>query len=1076
MDSSVGVSHVCFSHDSKHVFAAGGRAIVRWEVRGLDSGAAPAASDGDSGTPRTEMPLARRAVEDAPDSTDEPTPLDAWRKKKQEQDEAVHKRSKDMYVEKLARVKKHLAEIVQHNEDPELTPEERLTADELLVNTEEQERLRGEGERRRAILHEQIKYENLERDYLVQKLKSEFWDSQQDHAIVIRGFKKKIEVGNFPLATQRPEETQLLRKIMLLRKTELLEFKARMRALSTQLGVPFQWPPKFGYFSGSIRLLQLRALEDQERKNSLATRVTKVIAGQKGAKGGKPEPATAASPAAPASAPEPAQAPADAAAAAAAASSAPKEKEKEKEKEKDKKEGKEGDDAEGEGEGEGENGESPSSRAAAETNGGAPATQGAPTGAAGTGDDDDTLHLNDEATEAELRALLYHPFDLHTPHRKRTQIQLHQFIIREVKRTFNDEALKYLEMKNQAIAKISERNARIRDITEELKEHTEIWQPELDDAERPESVLSVRDDEISSTIPQRVNRALHSAVGGAAQAAGAAPDEEQQCALRGLKVMMGGKLSGRTNHGMAEDQEEEQRPEWMSSKQVFTEEEKKAIREFEKRQQTLREERQKHRKALETELKKLQGAIGEVCTTFDDKLSLLFTQKMTADQQISEEELKVVRLSTALLIQEENDKQEATLSDTVEQLKKKRAKCSAKLGELKAQFDEAKLDYESKMQNDRVIERSFRRDFEKSEREEIYPVLLKVFRYRRKERSVAKASGAGPAAPAAGRDSEGDPFYGLEADTAGPLGMRQAMQQQVAIDEQSLTMRVDKPPEIDDVTWERLLEVRTEKIKSEISVKRASARFEEAKSNYRLGQQKSERVKARLEECVARMQEFKKQQLWDSLNLELLFKLKQGQIEVEQAPVVTRYDDSAIIETSIVEELNGQIREFAREKASLLEEIMNTKKLIQKKRWENQGLDMQAQDLQDKTKFLQLLRQAQELSALERRAQHEKRGFELKVADITRKIEKIEAETREKEGENDKVLKSIAELSISVSERKKIHEIQQQATEEEEVTESKLERLHKYERLVATVRGQTQDIAKLRGVLDKLRQSTFPML
>lgn len=62
----------------------------------------------------------------------------------------------------------------------------------------------------------------------------------------------------------------------------------------------------------------------------------------------------------------------------------------------------------------------------------------------------------------------------------------------------------------------------------------------------------------------------------------------------------------------------------------------------------MEEERSKHKKALETELKKLQGQITEICTFFDEQLARLFTKKIAADQAIFEEELKIIKLSALL--------------------------------------------------------------------------------------------------------------------------------------------------------------------------------------------------------------------------------------------------------------------------------------------------------------------------------------------------------------------------------------------------------------------------------------------
>ncbi len=89
----------------------------------------------------------------------------------------------------------------------------------------------------------------------------------------------------------------------------------------------------------------------------------------------------------------------------------------------------------------------------------------------------------DEENESRLIDLLYHPFDLHTPQRKVTQINILQWIIYERKKEFNKEILSVLELKKMEIAKMEERNERINEIANELNEKVEMFHPGFDDDE-----------------------------------------------------------------------------------------------------------------------------------------------------------------------------------------------------------------------------------------------------------------------------------------------------------------------------------------------------------------------------------------------------------------------------------------------------------------------------------------------------------------------------------------------------------------------------------------------------------------
>lgn len=90
---------------------------------------------------------------------------------------------------------------------------------------------------------------------------------------------------------------------------------------------------------------------------------------------------------------------------------------------------------------------------------------------------------------------------------------------------------------------------------------------------------------------------------------------------RALDDMMGGTLEAKkeTSNGC----DELQRPEWMGLPiESMTEDQVKTVREYEARLKALNEERDKQKKLLETELKKIRREIKDICTGFDDKVSI----------------------------------------------------------------------------------------------------------------------------------------------------------------------------------------------------------------------------------------------------------------------------------------------------------------------------------------------------------------------------------------------------------------------------------------------------------------------
>ena len=61
----------------------------------------------------------------------------------------------------------------------------------------------------------------------------------------------------------------------------------------------------------------------------------------------------------------------------------------------------------------------------------------------------------------------------------------------------------------------------------------------------------------------------------------------------------------------------------------------------------VKEEREKHRRALEAEFSKLEQSIVEGCQRVDDKIQQLYRSKITADKVVYQEEIKIFTLLAA---------------------------------------------------------------------------------------------------------------------------------------------------------------------------------------------------------------------------------------------------------------------------------------------------------------------------------------------------------------------------------------------------------------------------------------------
>lgn len=78
------------------------------------------------------------------------------------------------------------------------------------------------------------------------------------------------------------------------------------------------------------------------------------------------------------------------------------------------------------------------------------------------------------------------------------------------------------------------------------------------------------------------------------------------------------------------------REDWMNTLtlQEMTEDQRHRYKEFEEKEKKLAEDKEKLKKILEGELKKLQFEVGDICNHFDEKVRELFMLRLNTDYEI----------------------------------------------------------------------------------------------------------------------------------------------------------------------------------------------------------------------------------------------------------------------------------------------------------------------------------------------------------------------------------------------------------------------------------------------------------
>jgi len=101
----------------------------------------------------------------------------------------------------------------------------------------------------------------------------------------------------------------------------------------------------------------------------------------------------------------------------------------------------------------------------------------------------------------------------------------------------------------------------------------------------------------------------------------------------------------------------------------LTEEEIILVRDFQKKEEAFLEERERLKKSLEAELHKLQEGIVQGLDQFDERVHKLFQLKIRSEMAVHQEELKVLRLSRSLLVEDETGLRAKQLNQVLEEKK-----------------------------------------------------------------------------------------------------------------------------------------------------------------------------------------------------------------------------------------------------------------------------------------------------------------------------------------------------------------------------------------------------------------------
>jgi len=701
---------------------------------------------------------------------------------------------------------------------------------------------------------------------------------------------------------------------------------------------------------------------------------------------------------------------------------------------------------------------------------------------------------------------LYEPFELLSNSRRRLQIHLLQALAAEYRQAFN-ELFKQCQSDKQGIMdQIKDKVRRIRAILGELQIEEKVPEPMWHDHEDEQAVLGVKDHEILA------NKWISPEELAAREEARKKEEErlrqlrENDAGTRALNQMMGGTLKTKKDLSALEitlDKEP-----WMDEipEEEMSDVQFAALKEFREKEKALADEQEKYRKQLDAELRKLRSEIQDLTEQFEKVLKELHHQRFAHDAKFFCQELYCVRLQLALMQSIEDEHVLKQSTQDVEEARAKLQEAETKLDAFTSEVAAKKMKQDDRMRHEREVASAqhFRQQFAMSGLEpEAIGALLQLFR-KRKPAAAVPAPGAGEQE---GTEGGGSDLYADLGALESPSAHTMSQEEDIAL---------ECPEGIDEASFQRMLELRRERLAAEIEVQNGAAELQEMQGLHSYFQRERDVAAQAHRQLEQELKEHMDLMRREEYDIEILFKLKQGQVEVPQAAVVTDYSDAIVIGNDVVESRNDRILELGKEKVSTLETIKEFRKKLSLIQWEYKMLQMQTTDLEERTKDVHMLRVTKGLQSLLKGGEEGRNKADADL--LERKIEHLNSTLAQKEGslkkqyaagaqatklrkmENSMLEKKLRELQQNVIQREHIRRLRApqggapQGSKEKgekpkiiggggrieeneamiKAAQSGFGELRVRQRLMDAAKRHTEEIDLLTKELDRLRQKTFP--
>ncbi|DAZ99384.1 TPA: hypothetical protein N0F65_005286 [Lagenidium giganteum] len=308
--------------------------------------------------------------------------------------------------------------------------------------------------------------------------------------------------------------------------------------------------------------------------------------------------------------------------------------------------------------------------------------------------------------------LVYHPAAVRTRRQQRMQIQLLRSFERFLLREFNREFDEMNKLKETKMDEIEAKNARMLEICRELGvTATDLFRPKWLPDEVAASILEVQPDEMTQRVYETEEMRKKREKEAAERLELERQRQKDDVAGRALIDMMNGTLETKKENLATQTLVKEQ---WMIDTPVeeMTAEQKKLLLAFEAAAQKLHEEKEKYKKSLDLELKKIRAEVTDICRAYDDKLRALQDVSVATRTSVLVQQLYELRLAEDLMEHEHLQLELRRLAKRMAELQVAIKKAERESEQFAAQVDACRDDWHRAVDDDKHLEKNFLRELE----------------------------------------------------------------------------------------------------------------------------------------------------------------------------------------------------------------------------------------------------------------------------------------------------------------------------------------------------------------------------